>query len=348
MSDAQLRILGKEYFGDKDLVGRELTGRNCFAVLDPFLWINQHRAGFFCDGVVIRPLCQDVPCGVHQINLDPLVRRKVERHRALGQICERHFDSELANLRKLYGLRRDLEIESEPAQPWIFVLRDHVWRKWVQNAAQPTASSRRRRWRRFLAKNAPGHKKYEKEQENAALHESRIDSPKVFGVAKFLSNPLSIGMKIFGAIVLCLLSAPVAGVAKQRHCTFRVHAQANPRDTEVFATSGRAQVSGKEVAIEKMPWISERDVSAFSPYPAQDGTYGALIQLDEHARVVLDTLSIERRGKFLFVFINGRFITELHIDKRVSDGQIYIPSGLTAADIDLMKKDWRLIGQKKK
>jgi hypothetical protein len=174
-----------------------------------------------------------------------------------------------------------------------------------------------------------------------------LNSPKVFGVAKFLSNPLSIGMKILGAIVLCLLWAPVDGFAKPRHCTFRVHSQANSRDTEIFATSVPVQVSGKEVAIEKMPWISERDVMAFAAYPARDGTYGALIQLDEHARVVLDTLSIERRGSFLFVFINGRFITELQIDKRVSDGKIYVPSGLTAADIDVMKKDWRLIGERK-
>jgi hypothetical protein len=155
-------------------------------------------------------------------------------------------------------------------------------------------------------------------------------------------------MKILGAVVLCLLCAPAGGFAKQRHCTFRVHVQANPRDTEVFATSVRAQISGKEVAIEKTPWISERDVTAFSAYPARDGTYGTLIHLDEHGRTVLDTLSIEHRGSFLFVFINGRFITNLQIDKRVSDGKIYIPSGLTAADIDLMRKDWRSIGQNKK
>jgi hypothetical protein len=155
-------------------------------------------------------------------------------------------------------------------------------------------------------------------------------------------------MKILWLFVLCLLWAPIAGIAKQRHCSFHVHAQANPRDTEVFSTSVRAQVSGKEVAIEKIPWISERDVIAFAAYPAQDGTHGALIQLDEHGRTVLDTLSVEHRGSFLFVFINGRFITNLQIDKRVSDGKIYIPSGLTAADIDLMKKDWRMIGQKKK
>jgi hypothetical protein len=112
--------------------------------------------------------------------------------------------------------------------------------------------------------------------------------------------------------------------------------------------SARTTASGKEIAIQKLPWITERDVTAFSPYPAQDGTFGALFQLDDHGRVVLDTLSVERRGGLLFVFINGRMITELQIDKRVSDGKIYIPAGLTAADIELMKKEWRLIGQRKR
>ena len=155
-------------------------------------------------------------------------------------------------------------------------------------------------------------------------------------------------MKTLCVFAICLAFSLADGIAKQRHCTFRVHAQANPRDSEVFATSVRAKISGKDVAIEKMPWISEHDVSGFSSYAAQNGTYGALIQLDEHGRVVLDTLSVERRGRFLFVFINGRMITELQVDKRVSDGKIYIPAGLTAADIDLMKKDWRLIGQSKR
>lgn len=75
---------------------------------------------------------------------------------------------------------------------------------------------------------------------------------------------------------------------------------------------------------------------------------GALFQLDEHGQVILDTLSVEHRGGLLFVFINGRMITELQIDKRVSDGKIFIPSGLTASDIESMKKDWRLVGQRKR
>src|SRR4030095_597991 len=110
-------------------------------------------------------------------------------------------------------------------------------------------------------------------------------------------------MKRLCALVACVFlvwpAAKPLSASKPRHCILRVHAQANPRDTDVFATSVRAQLSGKDVAIDKMPWISEHDVIAFSPYPARGGTYGALLQLDEHGRVVLDTLSVERRGSFL-------------------------------------------------
>lgn len=145
-----------------------------------------------------------------------------------------------------------------------------------------------------------------------------------------------------------LATALSLATAKERHCTFRLHVEANPRDTAVFASSVRAQVSGKELAIERVPRVSERDVVAFYPYNAGPGNYGALFQLDDHGRIALDALSIEHRGSLLFVFVNGRPITQMQIDKRVSDGKIYIPSGLSAVDIELMKKDWPLLGRGKR
>jgi hypothetical protein len=151
---------------------------------------------------------------------------------------------------------------------------------------------------------------------------------------------------IFASLIVALFAVSVAG--KDRHCTFRVHAEANPNDTASFSSSVRALFSGKQVAIERMPRLSERDVVAFYPYSAGEGNYGALFQLDDHGRLALDALSIERRGSLLFVLINGRPVTELQIDRRVSDGQVYIASGLTKADIEVMKKDWRLIGQRRK
>ena len=154
-------------------------------------------------------------------------------------------------------------------------------------------------------------------------------------------------MKRLCATLLLLFVAGL-GLGKGRHCMLRVHAEANSKDTAVFATSVRAQLSGKAVAIEKVARITENEVTAFYPYPAGNGQYGVLFQLDEHGRLILDALSVERRSGFLFVFINGRAITELQIDKRVSDGQLYIPSGLTPRDIESMKKDWRLIGKRKR
>ena len=147
---------------------------------------------------------------------------------------------------------------------------------------------------------------------------------------------------------LCLFALLAPALAKERHCALRVHAQANARDGSVFSSTIRSQFSGKNVVIEKTPSLSERDVVAFRPYPAPDGSYGVLLQFDDHGKIALDALSIERRGSYLFIFVNGRALTELQVDRRVSDGKIYLPSGMSAADIELMRKDWPLIGERKK
>ena len=131
-------------------------------------------------------------------------------------------------------------------------------------------------------------------------------------------------------------------------CTLRAHVQANAHDGAVFATQYRSQTTGKNIVIQKVPAISERDVVAFYPYQAVDGSYGVLFQLDDHGKLALDTLSVEKRGTFLYVFVNGRPMPELQIDRRVSDGRLYVASGLTQNDLALMRKDWPLIGQRKK
>ena len=142
-------------------------------------------------------------------------------------------------------------------------------------------------------------------------------------------------------------SLAVGADAGARHCTFRVHVMANANDTDVFAQPVHS-MTGRDVFIEKTPWINERDVKAFYPYRAGDGSYAALLLLDDHGRTILDTMSVERRGSLLFVFVNGRPLTELQVDRRVSDGKIYLASGLTEADIKLMNKDWKLLGRQKK
>jgi hypothetical protein len=133
-----------------------------------------------------------------------------------------------------------------------------------------------------------------------------------------------------------LLALPVCEA--RQHSTFRVHTEASANNGPAFSTQIR--LFGRLVTIEKIPTISERDVTRLQVYRAGDGTCGALLELNAHGRLALDSLSIERRGSFLFVFVNSRPITQLQIDRRVSDGKIYIASGLTTNEIELMKKDW--------
>jgi hypothetical protein len=142
----------------------------------------------------------------------------------------------------------------------------------------------------------------------------------------------SAALAVFIGLTIALL-----GEAKT-HSTIRIHAEANPSNGPVFST--QLKFLGRMVTLEKVPTLSENDVTALQTYRAADGTQGALFQLNEHGRLALDTVSVERRGGLLFVFINGRPITELRIDRRVSDGKIYIASGLAANDIELLKKDW--------
>jgi len=144
-------------------------------------------------------------------------------------------------------------------------------------------------------------------------------------------------MKTAALIASIVLSAAAIGEAKT-YSTFRVHTEASASDGPAFST--KLPLFGREVTIEKVPTLSENDVTSLRTYPAPDGTHGALFQLNEHGRLALDSLSIERRGGSLFVFVNGRPVTEFKIDRRVSDGKIYIASGLSAKDIALLRKDW--------
>ena len=147
-------------------------------------------------------------------------------------------------------------------------------------------------------------------------------------------------MRGVAACILILLLSSGWAEARKPRCTLRAHVEANVNDGPVFSSQLRSPTTGRQVTIAKVPTISELDVVGFRAYPAANGTYGVLFQLNDHGKLALDTLSIERRGSSLFVFANGRFIDELQIDRRVSDGKLYIASGFTAADVELMKKDW--------
>ena len=155
-------------------------------------------------------------------------------------------------------------------------------------------------------------------------------------------------MRSLAACILLALLIPSAAEARKPACTVRVHVEANENDGPVFSSTVPSRRTGKKVVISKAPTISENDVAGYALYPAPDGTYGVVFQLNDHGKLALDTMSVERRGTFVYVFVNGRGVAELQIDKRVTDGQLYVASGITPQDAELMKKTWRAPAQRKR
>lgn len=145
---------------------------------------------------------------------------------------------------------------------------------------------------------------------------------------------------------LPLLIAPLmlAG-AKKPQVTLRFHLKANPSDPFVIPL----QIPGMPtpVNVKKIPEVAEGDVVAIHPFAAADGTYGCALKLNFQGTLRLDTVSTEDKGKVLVTLFNGRLVTAMLIDKRVQDGVIFIPSGLTAPEIEMLKKAYPQLGATK-
>ena len=136
-----------------------------------------------------------------------------------------------------------------------------------------------------------------------------------------------------------------AGSKKRDPSIFvRFHAQVSTYDPS-FAAKVVAGNPPRELIVEKIPSISERDIASFYPGRAGDGSYSAVFQLDRHGQAVLEALSTEIRGQSIVAAVNGRPLALLKVDKTVSDGIIFIPSGLTETDIRSLGASFSIMGQ---
>ena len=156
-------------------------------------------------------------------------------------------------------------------------------------------------------------------------------------------------MKMLCRCLLPVLALALMGSAKKTtQAVVRFHTEANAHDTDTFATPVMFHNPPRQAYIQKVAVISERNILAYYPIPAADGTMGAVLKLDELGRIQLETISVDHRGSSIVVFVNGRQVIDMVIDKRVSDGIVTIPSGLSEWDIGRFKKEFKLLGGKKR
>lgn len=150
---------------------------------------------------------------------------------------------------------------------------------------------------------------------------------------------------LLAALVAAPLSVSASSKRKKDEITIRFHLQANEQDGAPFITAVQTTAAGAPAYVKKIPEINENDITAIYPFAAADGTMGCAYQLDPHGRMSLDTVSVENRGRVFVIFVNGRLVSAMLIDKRISDGVITIPAGLTNEEIDKMLLKYRVIGE---
>lgn len=143
---------------------------------------------------------------------------------------------------------------------------------------------------------------------------------------------------VFAAALLC------TGGAKKPVIDLRIHGEGIAAEAPTFAFPATL-LNGREVYLSRMPLITQREVRSIYPFPAADGSEGVYLKLDNHGTGLLQQHTMERRGRTLVVLLNGRQVTNLLVDRPVTDGIVSIPRGLSPEDVALLRTAFPVIGE---
>ena len=144
-------------------------------------------------------------------------------------------------------------------------------------------------------------------------------------------------MRIFRFLLLPLCVLVFVAGAKKPKATVRFHVEVDPVSGSAFSTTSQLP-DNREVTLGKVPEISEQDIVAIHPFEDALGTWGCAFKLNPGAKNRLEALSVERKGSMMVAFVQGRMVTAMIIDRRVSDGVIIIPSGIDTEEMELLLK----------
>lgn len=127
----------------------------------------------------------------------------------------------------------------------------------------------------------------------------------------------------------------------------RFHAEANANDTSTFSMP--VNLGGdppRQVVVERIASISERDIVAVFPFPARGGgSFGVEFQLGDHGRLTLQNLTVAHRGGVIVTMVNGRPVVPLTVDRMVADGLIVVPYGFTEREARELEETFPHVGQ---
>jgi hypothetical protein len=147
------------------------------------------------------------------------------------------------------------------------------------------------------------------------------------------------------ALAVLAFALPCHGMSRKPIVTVRFHTEANARDGETFATPVDLRYQRRAAYMNRVPDFSEKQIKDILPFDAGDGTWGCMFRLDTQGRIRLESLSSEKRGSALVVFIGTKEgqhqVVDLLIDRPVTDGVITVPRGLTPLEVVALRKEFK-------
>lgn len=152
-------------------------------------------------------------------------------------------------------------------------------------------------------------------------------------------------------LFFCLLplAALSAGESPQgsTEVQIRLHAEGLEQEGPTFVTPITLITPPKKIFIRKIPIVNERDIAAFYPFAAADGSIGAYLKLDADGTHKLHQHTVEKLDTLVVAMINGRIASAMMVDKQVKDGVLLIPSGFLPIEIAKLQTKFPVIGREK-
>ncbi len=152
-------------------------------------------------------------------------------------------------------------------------------------------------------------------------------------------------LPLFIAVLLLAPLQVIAGQKKPAPVSIRLFGEGNEKEGESFVTPVELTTPQKKIFVRKVPILTERDISAFYPFPGRDGMVGAYLRLDAHGSDKLEQFTTEDRGKLAVIMVNGRVAAALRVEERVRDGILFIPGGILPNEIALLEAKYPVIGR---
>jgi len=154
---------------------------------------------------------------------------------------------------------------------------------------------------------------------------------------------------IFALLAFSLLAPASASSKRPKKNSLTFHLEGNEVDGPrmVFPLP----MGDKQRFFLKSPLTFTKELVAYKPFFAQDGTAGATFAFTKPAANRITARTTQHQGKWLMAMLNGRPVDAIYIDKPVRDGRLVIWQGIREGEINAFEyamphigedhKDWK-------